>query len=236
VAAVEVGVFLTSRTFKPSGANDGTSLVRDFKAPGIVGPRLRVELYPLALSGPNALDGLGLFADYGLSVGLKTEDDLKRKLDTSYSRLELGARWRLAVTPWLTLAPAVSYEMRSLTVKGGIPGLPDAELAGPRGAVAAEVPVGESLRLQGGVAFVQWTTAKDLVKGNPRFFPEGSAYGLDLEAGASWSFTRAISVGVMLDYSHTRTTVKRDPADVTYNIAAATDDYLGGRVMLRGKY
>jgi len=231
----EVGAFLLRRDFKPSGLNDGASLVRDFKAPGIVGPRLRVELYPLALVGPGPFAGIGLFADYGLSVGLKTEDDLGRKLATSYSRLDAGVRWRLAVAPWLALAPSVSYEMRSLTVSGGIPGLPDAQLAGPRGALGAEVPLGEAFQLQAGAAFVQWTTAQDLVKGSPAFFPGGSAYALDLEAGASWAFTRQLSLVLLLDYSHTRTSVTRDPSG-TYNVAGATDDYLGGRALLRGRY
>jgi hypothetical protein len=62
-------------------------------------PMVRVdgELYPLARSGLPVLEGLGVTADYAAAFALSSSDASGASVDTSWSRLDVGVRERVAL-------------------------------------------------------------------------------------------------------------------------------------------
>ena len=78
---------------------------------------------------------------------------------------------------------------------------------------------------------VKWTTARELVEG---FFPGGSAYALEANAGVSVALGGAFSLRVLLGYSGTHYALEPSPGG-TYQASGATDQYLGARATVRGE-
>ena len=240
VAAVEAGVDLLQRKLSYEGVPAGSSSLLGYEANLIVSPSLRVEFYPVSLLTEGALAGLGLTADYAFSVGLTTKDPSGgAEHSTSFTRLGAGLCWRLHLSPSsrFALVPSVSYQQWKFTVQpvNGVPiqGLPDANLSGVRAAVNAEIPVGDAVSIPLGIGYVYWTTAKDLV--GDGFFPSGSAYALEAEAGVSVALGGWLSLRVLAEYSGTHYSLDPDPSG-TYQASGATDRYLGGKAMLRAEF
>ncbi|MGC3996263.1 MAG: hypothetical protein QM767_01490 [Anaeromyxobacter sp.] len=131
----------------------------------------------------------------------------------------------------LVLVPSVSWLKQTLTVDAvdgaSIPGLPDADLSGWSAGIGAEYPVARDWLVLGGLDYVGWTTAKDLIEGDPAFFPGGSAHAFELQAGAGWSFAKAWSVRALFTFSSTSYSLDADPTG-TYVASSATDKLLGG--------
>jgi len=240
VAAVEAGVDLVQRKLSYEGVPAGSSSLLGYEANLIVSPRLSVEFYPVSLLTEGALAGLGVTADYAFSVGLTTQDPAGgAEHSTSFTRLGVGLCWRLhlAASSRFALIPSVSYQQWKFTVQpvNGVPiqGLPNANLSGVRVAVNAEIPVGDAVSIPLGVGYVYWTTAKDLV--GDGFFPSGSAYALEAEAGVSVALGGWLSLRVLAEYSGTQYSLDPDPSG-TYQASGATDRYLGGKAMLRAEF
>jgi hypothetical protein len=239
LAAVEAGAYLTQRTLSYQGVPAGNALL-GYEANLVVGPGLHLELYPASLLTENVFAGIGLFADYSFSVGLKTEDPAGgAEHSTSFTRLGAGVCWRLHLAPSsrFALIPALSYQQLKFTIEPlagvPIPGLPDANLSGVKAGVGAEIPVSDAVSILLGVGYVKWTTAGDLV--GDGFFPGGSAYALEGEAGLSVALGGLLSLRVVGEYSRTHTSLEPDPSG-TYQASGATDQYLGGRIMLRAQF
>lgn len=237
VVALEAGADLAQRTLEYQGVPAGASALRGFEATLVVSPRFRLELYPLSLATEGVFAGLGLFADYAFSVGLETKDPAGgANHPTSFSRLGGGVLWRFhpVASSRFALIPALSYQQLKFTV-GGAPilGLPDADLSGWRGGIDAEIPVGDTVGILLGVGYVKWTTARDLL--DDGFFAGGSAYALEAEAGVSLRLGGAFSLRLLGAYSGTRYSLEASPGG-TYQATGATDQYLGGRAMLRAQF
>jgi hypothetical protein len=240
VAALEAGGYVTQRKLAYEGIPSGTSALRGFEASVIASPRFHLEVYPASLLTEGFFAGIGLFADYGLSVGLKTKDPASgAEHSTSFTRLGAGLLWRLqpASSSRFALVPAVSYQQVKFKIEplAGAPiaGLPDANLSGVKGSLGAEIPLGDAVSILLGAGYVKWTTAKDLVGGG--FFPGGSAYALEGEAGFSVAFSALLSLRILGEYSGTKYSLQPD-ASGTYQATGATDRYLGGRAMLRAEF
>jgi hypothetical protein len=231
--AVEAGVLLTNRHLSFSGVGGGA--LQEFKVGFFTSPRFRLELYPLS-SRPGILAGLGVFGDYARSVGLKTKVDTSNDPTTS-SRLRAGLLWRSpALTgPGLVLVPALSYEKVQLSVSPSVPGMPDADLSGLKLGLGVEQPLGRRFTLLAGLGYVRWTTAKDLVKGSPAFFPGGSASAFEAEGGLGVWLMGPLSARALVEYSRTGYSLDADPTG-TYAASGATDAYLGFRLMLRAEF
>ena len=214
---------------------------RSTRANAIVAPAARVELYPLALATDGWPADLAVFGEYARSVGFETGQagTAGGRHDSVYSRLDVGAGWRfrpVASSPATVLA-RVSYRALSLAVKpaGGalIAGLPDADLAGPSVGLELAAPLSGRFGLLLGAAYTRWTRAKDLVAGDVAFFPDGSAYALDAEAGLSVELPGAVSLRVVGEYARTRYSLRGTSA---YAATGATDRYVGGRTTLRLRF
>jgi hypothetical protein len=240
VVAVEAGAHVTQRKLSYEGVPSGASALRGFEANVIASPRFRLELYPAALLTEGFFAGIGLFADYGLSMGLKTKDPASgAEHSTRLTRLGGGLLWRLQLSSSsrFAIVPAVSYQQLKFTIEplAGAPiaGLPDSNLSGLKGGIGAEIPLGDAVSILLGAGYVKWTTAKDLVGGG--FFPGGSAYALEAEAGFSVAFSGLLSLRILGEYSGTKYSLEPDLSG-TYQATGATDRYLGGRAMLRAEF
>lgn len=239
-AALEAGAHITQRKLTYEGIPAGTSALRGFEANVIASPRFHLEIYPASLLTEGFFAGIGLFADYGLSVGVKTKDPASgAEHSTRFTRLGAGLLWRLQLSSSsrFALVPAVSYQQLKFTIEplAGAPiaGLPDSNLSGLKGSIGAEIPLGDVVSILLGAGYVKWTTAKDLVGGG--FFPSGSAYALEAEAGFSVAFSGLLSLRILGEYSGTKYSLDPDPSG-TYQATGATDRYLGGRAMLRAEF
>lgn len=240
--AGEVGLWITNRKLTYSGASNppGTTPLRTYDASAIFVPSLRLELYPAAFAGSDSLmAGLGLYVQYGQSIGLKvkppsssTAGDSTGKLTT----LDLGAVWRLhpMAGSRFVLAPALGYRSLQVTTSPSIDGLPDTKPTGFELRVDTEIPATPSFAIVGGGGYTLWTSQKDLVKGG--FFGKGSARGLELELGGAYRFYGPLSAKALVEYQSISYSGLKDPAAGLGSASSASDGYLGGRIMIRAEY
>jgi hypothetical protein len=235
--AAELGLFVSQRTLSYSGVSASTGTLLGFDAGGLAGPALSLEVQPLAHSGSAALGGLGLRLGLAMSVGLETESLAGEKLPTQFTRLEVGARWRAPPISGLALVliPEVAWVSQKLTVDPAIPGLPNSDLSGVRVGLSAEARVASRLTILAGLGWVKWLTAKELIEGDPAYFPGSGASGLEAEVGAGVAIWGPLSVRLLGTYASTRYTLDPDPTG-TYAATGAEDRYLGMRAVLRGEF
>lgn len=239
LVAVEAGVQVVQRKLTYEGVPAGNSSLLGYQADAIVSPRLHLEIFPLSPLAEGALAGIGLLADYGMSVGLKTKDQGGADHSSRFTRLGAGLCWRLhpSSSSRFALVPAVSYQQLKLSVDplagAPIPGLPDADLSGVKASLGAEIPIGGAVTVLVGVGYVKWTTARDLVGAG--FFRSGSAYALEADAGLSVALAGMLSLRLLGEVSSTRYSLTPSPGG-TYQATGATDQYLGGRAMLRAEF
>jgi hypothetical protein len=237
--AAEVGYFGTKRDLSYEGTTPGgTNNLRTYSASFISSPCLYLELFPFSQVTDGAFAGLGLFADYSFSVGLKT--DVKDSVtgtvlsqnNTSFTRAQAGLEWRIypISSSRFAIVPAVSWQLMKFNVDPPISGLPGTNLRGVKGALGLEIPAGDSFSLLLGGGYVKWVVAKDLIEGG--FFPGGSAYALEAEAGFSLTLFGPVSLRMLFEYSSTKYSLNPDPTG-TYIATGAKDEYIGGRGMLR---
>ena len=241
-AAVEAGLWLTGRHLSYSGGSSG---LRTFDVGAIFVPRLRLEAYPGAFAGaPPLVAGIGLYLDYGHSLGLKVNPpsgSTEGAHEASLTVLDLGLAWRVRPVSGsrFTLVPALGYRSLQLvtSAKNGktIDGLPDTKLSGYELRLDVEAPVGDRFGVLGGAGYTLWTSAKDLVKGTG-YFGKGSARGLQADVGASYAFWGPLSARLLLDYQSTSYSSLGNPGTLGMSASSATDTYLGGRLMLRAEF
>jgi hypothetical protein len=236
--AVEGGLWITGRKLSYGGNASG---LRTFDVSAIFVPRLRLEVYPAALAASPFVSGIGLYLDYGHSMGLVVKPpsgSTEGNHSASLSTVDVGVLWRLRPISGshFVVAPALGY--RSLQVltsaKNGvkIDGLPDAKLSGYELRVDLEAPVSGRFAILGGGGYTMWTSAKDLVKGG--YFGKGSAHGFQVDAGLSYAFFGPVSARALLDYQST--SYSSLGGSTTYTATSASDTYLGGRFLLRAEF
>lgn len=243
LVAAEAGAVATSRGLGYQGVQPSTGTLQAYHAGLVACPRLRVELFPASMLTGGVLAGLGAFADYGFSVGLKAKvagAPPSEEHSGSFTRLHAGVLWRVPVSSsGFALVPSVAYEMLKFTIDpldgASIAGLPNANLAGWKLALNAEIPVASAVSILAGGGYVLWPTAKDLIKGDVPFFPGASAHALELEAGVSIAIGGPWSVRIFLEYASTTYALDPDPTG-RYRATGATDRYVGGRAMLRAQF
>jgi len=235
VFAAEAGTFVTNRSLSYSGAAPGpTPLLRGYQ--GLVaGPCLSLEVLPVSpFTDHVLLAGIGVFAEYAFSQGLETTVG-SRSYPSTFSALDAGLEWR--VRPFsssdLALVPATSYRMQRFAVTPPFPGLPDSSLSGVAGSLRIEVPLGEAVTLLLGGSYTRWLSAKDLVGGG--FFPAGSAYALEVDAGVGVAIYGPLSLRAMGFYDTTRYALEVGPRPL-YRATAAGDSQVGGRATARARF
>jgi hypothetical protein len=223
--AVEAGVEAARRSLRfPPGGTAPVGYSVDVPAM----PRLRLELHPLE-AGAAVFAEAAYLSGIGLSAGT-----VGHRATALQARGGLG--WRLPVGGWLLLEPAVAYEVERFTVgsTGGakVAGLPDTRLAGVSAGLGLELrAAGSSLALLLGGRGTWWLDARDLA-GQARFFPSGSAFALEGEAGVAIALGGPLSLRALGDFATTRWSLGVDPSGA-YTVRSGRGDSWGGRVMLR---
>jgi hypothetical protein len=238
---LDVGVLVTQRKLAYEGVGAGTSTLQQFDASRIVSPYVRLELTPFSAAPDRWFTDIAVFAAYARSVGLETQESSAPGIRhaTTFTQLEAGLGWRfrpLASSP-AVLLPRGSYRRLSLAVRpaggGRVAGLPDSELSGPSVRLDLEVPVGRRFGVLLGAGYTRWTTAKDLIGGDPAFFPDGSAHALDASAGGWLDVAGPLSLRILADYGSTSYSLRGSGA---YVATGATDEYLGVRAVMRARF
>jgi hypothetical protein len=236
--ALELGADVTRRNLDYSGTSPaGSSPLMTMDANAIFLPSVHLEVLPVAGLAREPYAGLGAFAGYRRSVGFKVKDPTQSH-SADLGRISAGVLWRLPPLTQLRLVftPAVSYERRDMTVSGGgIAGLPDSHLRGVKIGSALFAPLGSRYALLLDAGYVVWTSSKDLVGGEVKFFPSGSAHALELEGGLSVALFGRYSARFVGEYSSTSYSLEADPTS-TYRATGATDRYLGVRATIRADF
>jgi hypothetical protein len=236
--AVEAGVWITNRKLSFSGANGGS--LRTYDASAIFVPRMRLEGYAAAFQVKNRfLSGLGLYAEYSHSVGLKVKPpsgDTSGNRNGTLTTLDLGMAWRLrpVASSGFTLIPALGYRSLQVTTSPKIDGLPDAKLSGYELRLDLDAPVGRKFRFLAGGGYTLWTQAKELVKGG--YFGKGTARGFEIEGGGQYRFWGPLHAKLMLEWQSQKYSGLGKPASSEWSASGASDSYLGARFMVRGEF
>ena len=233
----ELGAFFDTLRLTYGGVAPSPGMLRGFDASGVGGVAASLEFFPLARGDSAALGGLGLHAALETSIGLETEASAGDKRPTTFTRLAVGLRWRAPPLTGLrlVLVPELAWVSEKLTVSPAVDGLPNRDLSGVRVALGAEARLDSRFTLLAGLGWAKWLTARELIKGDPAFFPGSSAAELEATAGAGLALWGPLSLRLLGQYASTRYTLDPDPTG-TYVASSARERILGLRATLRAEY
>jgi len=231
LVAAEVGPFFVNRSLSYTGASSGLT-PHGYDLYMVSGPWIGLEILPLALATDGAASGLGIAASFGTSTGFTSTSPDGKPISTTMWWLRAGAEWRIHPVQGSRLAvvPGVSYSRRSFELDPAYPGLPNSNLSGIEGSLRLDVPLARWLGLLAGAGYTYWFSAPDLVG---MYFPQGSAWGLEGEAGLDIRVWGSLSLRGMAIYSVTSYAVT--PTEL-YPVSAASDRSLGARFTVHGSY
>lgn len=216
-----------------------TANLRQYDLSLFAQPALGVEFYPLALVRDDLLAGLGVEASVAFAPWLQSRlTSVTDVFPTSTLRIDGGLRWNIAPIPSFALAvtPYVGVRSQSFTVSPladgrRIDGLPNISALGLRAGLGLEVPVVPGwVEVFGRFGIVPVFGGGEIL--SAAFFPNGSAFGLEANAGLGVHFGPVVSVRASFEWANYGFTFKTQPTD-PYVAAGATDTYLGGRLGLR---
>jgi hypothetical protein len=217
---------------------DGTPALLTYKANSIFMGYVGLELFPFAKTG-SFLAGLGLFANYQLSLGLKSQQPTTGVEDSSsFSMLSAGLEARIRPIKYSDFAFTipVAFRMYKFSVDNAstdFPGLPQQNLLGVSIGLKLEIPIGSWFVILVGGDYVLWFQKQELIgNSNPTFFPSGSAGALELEAGVGFYIVGPLSLRLLALYSNTAYSFDADPTG-TYTATSASDRIFGGRATVR---
>jgi hypothetical protein len=235
---IDVGAELLNRRLEYSQV--ATANLRRYElTPFFAQPTLGLEFYPLALVRDDLLAGLGLEVSTGFAPWLQSRlTSIPDSFATSAVRFDAGVRWNIAPIPtWaLTFSPYVGVRSQSFTISPlpdgrRIDGLPNIGLVGLRVGLGLDVPVVPNwVGVFGRFGIVPVFGSGEIISAS--FFPNGSAFGLEANAGVSVNFTSFLQLRLSFEWMNYGFTFSTQPTD-TYVAAGATDTYLGGRAGLR---
>lgn len=225
---LEIGALGGRRELRFEGAVAGPAPLRGHLAPRYLGAAGRVEVFPAAPAAGDLAAGLGLYGDAASSLGLETTVDGAGR-STRLWRLSLGALWRWTSpgATRLTLRPALSYEARRATVRPAVPGLADTALGGVRAGLGLEAPIAGPVSLVLDAGYLRWLVARELLGGRAPYFPGGSAWGIDVEAGLGLAIGESLQFQVVARYEATRYSFGVDPEGLRPASGAADDQFTG---------
>lgn len=237
---IDVGVEVLNRRLEYSQV--ATSNLRRYELTAFAQPTVGVEFYPLALVRDDLLAGLGVEASVAFAPWLQSRlASVTDSFPTSALRVDAGLRWDIAPIPSfaLTFSPFVGVRSQSFTVSSlpdgrSIDGLPDISVLGLRAGMGVDVPVVPGwVTLFGRVGLVPVFSGGEIL--SAAFFPSGSAFGLEADAGLGVSIVPMLQVRASFEWANYAFTFRTQPTD-TYVAAGATDTYLGGKATLRLRF
>jgi hypothetical protein len=235
--AVELGSDFLNRDLSYSN-NAG---LRPYSAKLFFAPHARLELFPLAFFGDGFFAGIGLFGDYALSVGLKSnQPNVGADKGTTYNRWQAGLEWRMRF--WkdsdFAIVPFYAYSKYKFLTDGdptgiGFAGLPQYSMWGHKVGLRLDIPISSGFWIIVGGDYVLWQTKALAVQddnGNNTTSYTGSSHGIEAELGFHIGIVGPLSIRIYGMYSSTSFTFDENQPGAA---GSATDRYLGGRVMLR---
>jgi hypothetical protein len=237
--AVEVGADVTVRSLTYAGLT--TNNLRDYQPFPYPMPRVRVELYPLALGRSDLLAGLGLEASFGWAPYLRTvrAAGTPETFPTSASRLDVALRWRLLPLPSYALAitPYFGWRLQRFIV-GALPdgttrldGLPGISFNGLRAGVELEVPVIPELLVviaRGGVLPV--LSSGEII--SPGYLAAGSALGFEAAGGLALQLAPWLQVRATFEFTQYQLSFTTSATDA-HIASGAVERSLGGNLSAR---
>lgn len=197
------------------------------------------EFYPLALVRDDLLSGLGV--EFGVAFAPWLQSRLASITDsfpTSTMRIDAGLRFNivpiksfpLAITPYVGVRTQ-SFVVSPLADGRRIDGLPNIAFVGLRAGLAIDLPVVPKwLNIFGRFGIVPVFSSGEII--SPAFFPNGSAFGLEANAGVGVHIVPVLQVRASFEFARYGLTFNAQPTD-TYVAAGASDTYLGGKIGLR---
>jgi hypothetical protein len=240
--AVELGADLLNRNLSYGNVPAG-SILRPYSLSLFVAPHARLELFPIAFFSDGFFSGIGLFGDYSMSLGLKSEfQDISNSFEkgTTYNRWQAGVEWRMRF--WhdsdFAIVPFFGYGKQKFVTDGdpagsGFAGLPQFDLSGIKFGLRLDIPVSSGFWIIVGGDYVMWSTktlaVQDDTGVNSSSFT-GSAKAIEAELGFHIQLVGPLSLRIFGTYNSTSFTFDANQANAA---GSATDRYLGGRVMLR---
>lgn len=124
-----------------------------------------------------------------------------------------------------------SFTVGALTDGRRIDGLPNIAFVGLRAGLALDVPVLPGwIDVFGHFGIVPVFGSGEII--SPAFFPNGSAFGLEANAGVGVRILPFLQARASFEFARYGLTFNAQPTD-TYVAAGAADTYLGGKVGLR---
>lgn len=199
----------------------------------------RVEFYPLALVRDDALAGLGVDLSVGLAPYLKSRrQSSPDAYPTSTMRIMGGVRYR-----WMpfdsykaVFVPMLGVSVRSFSLGAAadgtsLDGLPNVSFVGLRAGLGVELPIlKDLLGFFGHFCVVPVFSSGQLI--SSAFFPNGSTFGLEANAGLSLKLLSFLSLRVAFELEQYASSFKTEPTDM-FVAAGSVDRYLGGSAAVR---
>lgn len=199
----------------------------------------RVEFYPLALVRDDVLSGLGVDLSVGLAPYLKSRRQSSAEAyPTSTMRITGGFRFR-----WMpfdkyraAFIPMLGVNVRSFSVGAAsdgttLDGLPNVSFVGLRAGLGLELPIlTDLLTFFGRFCVVPTFSAGQLI--SSAYFPNGSTFGLDANAGLSLKVVSFLSIRAAFEFEQYASSFRTEATD-TYVAAGSIDRYLGVSAAVR---
>lgn len=202
-------------------------------------PALGVQFFPLALMRDDLLAGLGVEASLAFAPWLQSRlASIPDTFATSTVRFDAGVRWNIAPIASfpITFSPYLGVRTHSFVVSAlpdgrRLDGLPNIGLVGLRVGLGLDVPVVPRwVSVFGQFGLMPAFSGGEIL--SPAFFADGSAFGLEANAGVAVRFTTFLQLRLSFEWMNYGFTFRTQPTD-TYVAAGATDAYVGGRAGLR---
>jgi hypothetical protein len=202
-------------------------------------PAIGVQFYPLAMMRDDLLAGLGAEVGFAFAPWLQSRlASSPEAFPTSATRIDGGLRFRIIPSKSfpLSITPSVGLRSQSFTVGAlsdgrRLDGLPNIAFLGLRAGVGLEVPViAERLLLFGRFGIIPVFSAGEII--SSAFFPNGSAFGFEANAGVGVGLTSFLQVRASFEFASYGLSFQTQATD-TYVAAGASDTYLGGNASVR---
>jgi hypothetical protein len=199
----------------------------------------RVEVYPMALVRDDAPAGLGVDVSVGLAPYLKSRrQSSPESYPTSTMRIMGGVRYRWA--PFeayrAVFIPMLGVSVRSFSLGKAadgtsLDGLPNVNFLGLRAGLGVELPLlKDLLGVFGHFCAVPVFSSGQLI--SSAFFPNGSTFGLEANAGVSLKLLSFLSLRVAFEFEQYSSSFKTEPTDM-FVATGSVDRYLGGSAAVR---
>jgi hypothetical protein len=233
---IDVGADLFTRRLEYSQV--ATSNLRRYDL-GLTGmAALGVSFFPLALMRDDLLAGLGVEFAIGFAPWIQSRlTSTTTAFPTSAMRIDGGIRWELRPikTFALAISPYVGVRSQSFTVSPvmgqRIDGLPNIAHVGLRAGLGLDIPLIENrLNVFGRFGIIPVFGSGEI--SSPAFFPNGSAFGLEANAGVGVTVLPFMQIRASFELARYGLTFVTQPTD-TYVAAGAAETYLGGNASLR---